>query len=208
MGLDLKQNLLSKAEKLGIYDKVIQHNANYPLPFDNNKFETVFSNTFYWFNDIYKILKEASRICVNNGRIIILLPDVNFKKNLIYNQYLNGHHQWAKLLDRGIYANISKHCYSLDKWKSIFSSLNLVVEEHTSYLSKKFIQIWNIGMRPYSPYLVEMANRLSVEERKKIKKRLIKEITPILKSYIEYEMRIDKNASCFHMFVLKNEKSG
>jgi len=57
-------------------------------------------------------------------------------------------------------------------------------------------------MRPYSPFIIEMANKLRLSDRTKIKKRVISEIFPILRSYLDFEMsRIGKN-NCFHMFVL------
>ena len=58
-------------------------------------------------------------------------------------------------------------------------------------------------MRPYSPFIIEMSNKLNVNERTKIKKKVIKEMFPILRSYLDFEMsKIGKN-NCFHMFVLR-----
>ena len=202
VGLDWKKNLLEKAKKLHIYEKLIPHNANYQLPFKENKFETVFSNTFYWMQDIEHILREAYRITTIKGKIIIFVPDKNFKKSLIYNYYLNKRYLWAKILDRGIYNNINKHCYTFNKWKSIFLRSGFRIENHSNYLSEKFVKLWNIGMRPYSPFLIEMSNKLRLNDRTKIKKRLIKEILPLLRSYVDYEMNQKSTKNCFHMFLL------
>ena len=41
VGLDWKQNLLDKAKKLKLYDQLIKHDLNKPLPFADQSFETV-----------------------------------------------------------------------------------------------------------------------------------------------------------------------
>lgn len=204
VGLDWKENLLKKANEFKLYEKFIQHDSNNPFPFEDEQFETIFSNTFYWINDIEDILKEAKRICAQNGKIVIFVPDKKFKDSLVYNQFLKGGYAWAKILDRGIYNNI-KHCYTLSKWKTIFSKVSLKIELHSNYATENLTKIWSIGMRPYSPFIIEMANKLGLSDRTKIKKRVISEIFPILRSYLDFEMsRIGKN-NCFHMFALTKE---
>ena len=202
VGLDLKQNLLDKANTLHIYEKVIQHNANYKLPFDDKEFQTVFSNIFYWTKNIEKTLIEAKRICTNTGKLIIFVPDEKFKNLLIYNEFLKSGYKWAKILDRGIYKNGAKHCYTFEKWESIFNKIGLKIITHSNFLTQRFIKIWNIGLRPYSPFLIEMSNKLKFNDRTAIKKRVIKEMMPLLKSYIDYEMTKVGQENCFHMFVL------
>ena len=52
-----KKNLLTKANQFNLYEKLIQHDSNKKFPFEDETFETIFSNTFYWLNDIESILK-------------------------------------------------------------------------------------------------------------------------------------------------------
>lgn len=201
VGLDWKKNLLSKAKKLQIYKKLIKHNANQNLPIKDNEFKTVFSNTFYWMNDINHIIRESKRICHKEGKIVILVPDKRFRKSLIYNQYLSNGHLWAKMLDRGIYKN-ARHCYSHKEWKSIFSKAGLKIDKHENYATEQLVKFWSIGLRPYSPFLIEMANNLNTVTRTKIKKKIIKELSPLLDSYINYEIAKVGTKNCFHLFVL------
>ena len=206
IGLDLKQNLLDKAEAFHVYDNLVQHNANFKLPFDDEQFKTIFSNTFYWTKNIEKTLSEAKRICSTSGKLIIFLPDQKFKDLLIYNEFIKNGYKWAKILDRGIYKNVGNHCFTFKKWESLFTKIGLKIEYNSNFLSQRFIKIWNIGLRPYSPFLIEMSNKLKLNERTQIKKRVIKEMMPLLKSYIDYEMsNVGKN-NCFHMFVLSKLK--
>lgn len=204
-GLDWKKNLLNKAKEFKLYEKLILHDSNNPLPFADKKFETIFSNTFYWLNDIENILREARRICNNNGKIVIFVPDKKFKDSLVYNHFLKGGQIWAKILDRGIYKNV-KHCYTLAKWKSIFSKVGLKVGFHSNYATESLTKIWSIGMRPYSPFIIEMSNKLRLFDRTKIKKNLIAEMLPILGSYLNFEMSMVGKNNSFHFFVL-NRKS-
>jgi len=89
VGLDWKKNLLDKAKEFKLYEKLIQHDNNYPLPFEDKKFETIFSNAFYWVNDIEHILKEAKRICNHNGKIVTFVPDKKFKDLLCHIVHLS-----------------------------------------------------------------------------------------------------------------------
>lgn len=204
VGVDWKKNLLTKAKQFNTYDKLIEHDSNNKFPFKDETFETIFSNTFYWLNNIEKILNESKRLVSTNGKIVIFVPDKKFKDSLIYNQFIKDGYEWAKILDRGIFNNI-KHCYTLQKWKSIFSKTGLKIEHHSNYATERLTKIWSIGMRPYSPFIIEMANKLTLDERTKIKKRVISEIFPILHSYLKYEeSKVGKN-NCFHMFVLTKE---
>lgn len=202
LGLDWKNNLLKKAEKLKIYQKLVKHDANNKLPIKENEFKTVFSNTFYWMDDIEHILRESKRICHDDGKIIIFVPDKKFQKSLIFSNYLSQGHIWAKMLDRGISSNI-KHCYTHKEWKTIFSKVGLKIDNHFNYGTEQLVKFWSIGLRPYSPFLIEMGNNLNLKIRTKIKKKLIRDLTPLLKSYVDFEMsQVGKN-NCFHLFVLR-----
>lgn len=201
-GMDWKKNLLDKAENFDLYENLIQHDLNKKFPKFKIKYKTIFSNILYWLKDPSFTLSQISEILDDNGKIILFLPDKKFKNYLIYSEYLNNHQKWAKILDRGIHNNI-QHCYSHKIWKQIFSNCNLKIEKHSTHLSKSFIKFWSIGLRPYSPYLIEMANKISLSEKTKIKKRLITELYPLFRSYIEYELNSKTNSNCFHMYVLK-----
>jgi len=201
VGLDWKKNLLTKANQFNTYEKLIQHDSNKKLPFKDETFKTIFSNTFYWLNNIENIINESKRVSTKTGKIIIFVPDKKFKDSLIYNKFIKEGYAWAKILDRGIFNNI-KHCYTLSKWKSIFSKADLKIEHHSNYATERLTKTWSVGMRPYSPFIIEMSNKLKLSDRTKIKKRVISEIFPILRSYLDYELsKIGKN-NCFHMFVL------
>ena len=201
VGLDWKINLLKKAKKLNFYDKHIQHDLNKPLPFEDNSFATIFSNVYYWVENLPKLLKESNRILKEDGKLILIVPDANFKKWLIYNRYLNRGQKWAKILDRGQYHNM-KHCYSYTKWKKLFLNAGFAIEKHSSYLTKGFLQYCDIASRPYSPYMIEIVNRIPEKVRRYIKLKLIEDFLPIISSYIESTEKSSSKTG-YHLFVLK-----
>ncbi len=204
VGLDWKMNLLKKAEKLNFYEKLVQHDLNKPLPFENESFATIFSNVYYWVEKLPDLLKETNRILMKNGRLILIVPDSNFKKWLIYNRYLKRQQKWAKILDRGQYSNM-KHCYSYKKWNKLFSTAGFVIDYHSSYLSKGFLQYGDIASRPYSPYMIEMANRLPEKDRKEIKSNLINDFMKIMSLYVHSKIN-SRSENGYHLFVLKKHR--
>ena len=171
----------------------------------NNVFDTVFSNVFYWVRDIEPLLMEASRITKTQGKIILILPDSQFKKNLIYNLYKKKGHEWANFLDRGIYQNISKNCFTSQKWEKIFSNCGLAIDTHYNYLSPNLVKLWNLISRPFSPYFIELANQVEPNKRKQIKLRVIKEMKPLLISILKEEIQLVNDKNCFHLFVLNKK---
>lgn len=200
VGIDAKNNLLSQASELKLYDKLLCHDLNKPIPLENQSFKTIFSNVFYWIKNIKQLFHESNRLLTDDGKLVICVPDIKFRENLIYNLFLSHGYKWAKSLDRGIYSNVI-HALPLPKWKKLFNETGFKIEFHQNYLSEKFIQFHNIGLRPYSPYIIEMSNNLSLEKRKEIKTKLILDLSPIIQSYVDYELNLSKN-NCFHLFVL------
>ena len=72
-GLDLKQHLLNKASKLDLYSNLINHDNNNPLPFDDNSFNFIHSNSVYWVPDPEKLLSEILRILKPGGKAVLEL---------------------------------------------------------------------------------------------------------------------------------------
>jgi SAM-dependent methyltransferase len=201
IGIDLKKNLLKKAKKFHFYSKLIPHDFNKKLPFDDSIFTTVFSNTFYWSKNIEQLLHETHRITNDNCKVVLFLPDEKFRKNLIYNKFKKEKHEWARILDRGIYDNV-KHCYSFNKWKTIFKYTGFKISSHSTHLSPLFIKMWSIGTRPYSPFMIEMSNSITSKQRNKIKHRMNTELFSLYKSIFHNELNAIGKQNCFHMFVL------
>ena len=71
VGLDAKPALLRKADRLGLYEELVEHDGNRRLPFDDGRFQTVYCNAAYWIEEIDGFLKELRRILHSDGRVIL-----------------------------------------------------------------------------------------------------------------------------------------
>ncbi|MCL5958548.1 MAG: class I SAM-dependent methyltransferase [Chloroflexi bacterium] len=200
IGLDWKLNSLQKAETLGVYAKTVQHDFNNPLPFADGELMTVFSNAVYWVERVDKLLAEMRRVMAVDGRLLLLLPDESIKRYYIYDLYLKNGWDWAKNLDMGRHSHI-KHHYSSSQWEETFRRAGLRIASHLPYLSHRVIQISEIGLRPLSPVLIKMANRLSPGDRQLIKGEWIEYCYRFIRPLFDSGW-ITEGEPTFHLFEL------
>lgn len=97
VAFDHKINLLKKSSTLGLYKEFKHGDANKSFPFDDERFESLFSNIVYWLDDPLGVLHECARILRPEGRACLMLPDKVFPEFSFYNQlYLKtGDLQWV-----------------------------------------------------------------------------------------------------------------
>ena len=85
VGLDLKQNLLKHASELNLYDSLVEHDANYPLPFADSQFRTIFTNSAHHIDNIEGLFTEFRRVLTDDGQVLLILPNAIFKDYVVYN---------------------------------------------------------------------------------------------------------------------------
>jgi len=209
LGLDHKETLLKKAFSLGCYNNVITCDASNPLTIEDSKYRTVFCNILYWLENHKKVLKEFHRILTDDGKVILLVPNDSFKNYCIYQRLYaetkDSKWAWLKLIDRGRSENI-KLCQSKEKWSTDFEEAGFKVIKHLRYLSKTVVEAWDIGLRPISPLLIEMSNKLSLKDRLDIKKKWIALLMPLIGPLCELNWLTDNEfPPAFHMFVLEKK---
>ncbi|MGF7176664.1 hypothetical protein [Azospirillum doebereinerae] len=101
----------------------------------------------------------------------------------------------------------SPECKTYAEWKEIFSDEGLRIVHHRNYLSKNILEAWDIGLRPISPFLIEMANVLPPEKRLDIKERWVEAMMPLVSPFCLMENSTDEiHPPGFHLFVLKKIK--
>ena len=206
LGIDHKDALLNKALLLGCYNHIKACDANNPLPVKDSIYRTAFCNILYWLENYKATLKEFRRILTDDGKVIITVPNNTFKDYCIYQRLClkTGDSKWAwlHLVDRGRSENI-KLCQSYERWSSDFYEAGFNVVQHRQYLSKTVIEAWDIGLRPISPFLIEMANKLSLKDRLSIKKKWIDRLMPLIEPICELTWFTDSEfPPAFHLFVL------
>jgi SAM-dependent methyltransferase len=182
-GYDHKQALLDKAGLTGLYKKTIAGDANKYLPFETESIATVYSNILYWLEDYPATLREIARVMRQDGQCILQVPSENFRDFSFYQRLFvktkDPRWAWLKLLDRGRSDNI-KNCRSQAEWTKDFEAAGLKVANCTAYLPKLVLEVWDIGLRPISPMLIEMANELTPEKRAEIKAKWVANLLPML----------------------------
>jgi SAM-dependent methyltransferase len=189
VGLDHKQALLDKANLTGLYKETIAGDANRALPFDDASFTTVYSNILYWLEDYPTTLREITRILRPGGRCILQVPSENFRNFSFYQRLFvrtgDPKWEWLKLIDRGRSENI-KNCKSADDWTADFERAGLMVERCSAYMPRLVLEAWDIGLRPISPMLIEMAESLESSRRLEIKEKWVANMLPLLSPLCEH----------------------
>ena len=208
VAFDLKPNLLEKAKKLNFYDETIVGNGNDPLPFSDNRFQTVFSNIVYWLDNPVKVLRELSRITMVGGKVVILVPSDKLSDYSFFNKYYleQGKPEAMKfleLLDFGRLSNNIKISKSGTGWEEVFSQCGLDVAVRRNYISGALARVWDIGLRPFSPFMIQMANKLSPEDRAAVKRRWVEETYEIFSGFLNIQPELESQESpAFFLYVL------
>ena len=172
VGTDLKPALLAKARRLGVYHRLVEHDNNTPLPFDDGAFQTVYTNSAYWVENIAGFLAELRRITRPGGRIILQVKLDSLRRyNLTAHRNLLGD-RFLDIIGRG-----RVECWpsltGRDTWEDRFAAAGLSIESVTPFVTRTHAHVWDIGLRPLAPLLVKMANALTPATRAAIKQEWV-----------------------------------
>ena len=208
VGFDHKKNLLSKASKLSLYKELIEGDANQPLPFEDSRFSTIFSNIVYWLDEPKLVFSEIHRVLKPGGKACLMLPNETFPKFSFYNQfYVRTHNEeWAFLekLDRGRFEENVRQAKSSKEWEELILESGLSISEHVSHLSKTAVQIWDIGLRPLFPVLLKMAANMNEENLVNIKNEWIDALDQFLRPLVKMDGSLLQNEEpAFHCYILE-----
>lgn len=178
---DWKKGLLKKAEKLGCFKETILHDNNkLPLPFEDNEFDFVHSNALYWTNNPIELLKEVRRITNQNSFIVLEYATDKLLSTLFeLKPFLDA--KAFSILNRKRIEEMKglKNSYFDIKNQIIKSGLK-IEDVRLCWPNKIITNFWNIGLRPVSHLMIEMANDLGKNKRVEIKKKWTKIFTEIL----------------------------
>ena len=108
------------------------------------------------------------------------------------------------MLDRGRFSDNIRQAKSLDEWQVIFEQSGLKIERHQPHLSKLTIQVWDIGLRPLFPVLLEMANELTPQKLITLKAKWMQTMMAFIEPLIKIDKAIPENEQpAFHCFELR-----
>lgn len=208
VAFDQKENLLAKARKMNFYRKIVVGNGNEKLPFIDEEFRTIFSNIVYWLADPLKVMRELARITMPGGKLVLFLPSNHLADYSFYNRYYLGKGRpssmkFLELLDMGRLANNIKISRSASGWEDIFGRCGLDVAARHNHISGALVRLWDIGLRPFSPFMIQMANTLSRDERAKIKRRWVDETHRLFEGFLKIQPDLERaEPATFFLFVL------
>jgi SAM-dependent methyltransferase len=195
VGCDWKPNLLEKADSLGLYDELTEHDNNEPLPFDDDKFRTIYSNSVYWIENVDLHLSEIKRVLADDGKAILQLktPAIRDFLNLLRNSYTDElGENLIDTIDRGRSDHYA-HVYHDEGWTERLEDAGLQVVDRRPTATWVHTRMWDIGLRPISPLMIKMANSLSDEQRVMIKEEWIDTWEQMLRPF--YDLDFDLNQS-------------
>lgn len=168
-GLDLKPNLLAKAGRLGLYDRLIRHDNNQPLPLADGAVAGVYCNSAYWVGAIDPFLRELGRITRPVGRIVLHVKLAAMAEYSLepFRRQLGD--RFLEIIGRGRLA-----CWptvaSRREWERRFVSAGLEIVAATPFVTRTHAHLWDVGLRPLAPLLVRMANGLTPATRAAVKR--------------------------------------
>lgn len=172
VGIDWKQNLIDKASALDFYRELYVHDSNEPLPFEDDSFQLVFSNSIYWFQNLENVLREITRVLKPGGTAVLVLKTTAILDYTLdaFSEFLGS--DLLKLIDRGRRESYP-HLQDNSGWQARLTEAGLQVVSVRPQITWLHSHLWDVGLRPISPFLIEMANSLSEEKRLAVKTRWI-----------------------------------
>ena len=208
VGFDHKENLLKKSARLGLYRDLKVGDANRVLPFEDQSFNSLFSNIVYWLDEPQSVVDEIARVLRPGGRACLMLPNQTLPEFSFYNQLYvkTGDPKWSFLekLDRGRFTDNIRQSRSSKEWEDMFASAGLRVAGHANHLSKTVIQIWDIGLRPLFPVLLKMTESIAPEKLNEIKREWLATLHQFLNPIVQMDEKLGQGEEhAFHCYILE-----
>ncbi|MBF0249329.1 MAG: hypothetical protein HQL35_01735 [Alphaproteobacteria bacterium] len=198
LAVDHKENLVNQALAVGSAREIRVHDANVPL--DLSTADMVFSNMLYWLDDPVEVFGWISRNMKPGARLVTVFPNSNYKG---YSRSFKQENLLWTMLNRG---RADENFWSLDP--DAFEALlardtDLKVVEHALYLSRQTLSVVDIGLRPFSPHLIKMANVLGAEKRFEIKTEWCEDLMSMIRELALQELEDGPKDGGFNFYVLQ-----
>jgi len=207
-GTDWKQGLLDKASKANTHKNLILHdNNNIPFPFSDNFFQTIYSNSIYHTAskaNSDKLLSEIYRITKPGGSVgLEVLTPFWFDTLVEMEKYFDE--DAIGIFDRkrrAIMPGRQTHA----EWNEKIKRAGFKIDEAISvYPNKILLDIYNVGLRPIAHLLIQMADNLSLEERRRIKQEWVNIFYRMFKPLLSVNQSYTLDNSPYIYYLLKKE---
>jgi hypothetical protein len=168
-GTDLKPTLLAKAARLDFYDELLQADHNLPLPLEDARYRTIYSNSAYWVTQIDVHLTEIRRLAAPDATVLM-----EIKLDAILDYTFAAHaaalgEPWLRLIGRGRFETWPT-MGDQETWRRRFERAGFLVTAVEPLATRTHARIWDVGLRPIAPLLVRMTQSLEPASRLQIKR--------------------------------------
>jgi len=180
-GLDIRANMIQRAQLLGTFEEVVEANAT-SIPQKDGSLGIIYSNVLRDFegDTLSKILLECSRLLKDGGQLIFSSPTEHYKDFLyFYPRYQQAKKdrrtedaQISQKLDRGR----SEYCVqqiTIDQWSEHLNKVGLKINSYQDFGNKNFTNFWDTGIRPYVPGLLKFLSNIDFELKYLLKKQAV-----------------------------------
>lgn len=172
VGTDWKPNLLTKAGRLNLYDELVVHDNNQPLPFESGSFRAVYCNSAYWIENIDAFLAEMRRIAEPDGTVLLEIKlDSVLRYTLQRHRAVLGD-RFLKIMGRGRAATWPSLA-DRATWEARFARAGLGIKRATPFVTRTHAHLWDVGLRPIAPLVIELANGVAPQTRARVKRRWV-----------------------------------
>ena len=169
VGTDWKDTLLSRARQLDVYRTLLLHDNNHtPLPLPADHFQTIYSNSIYWVQRPAELVNDVKRMLASGGLAVLevmtpyMLDPLNALEPIVGPRATRILNRQRRETMPGL--------RTTKEWSELFGEAGLAIEDiRIVYPSKTTVQMWNVGMRPISHLLIQMAENLEPDQRRRIK---------------------------------------
>src|SRR5581483_10588160 len=166
---------------------------NQPLPFADNEFRTIFSNSVYWIKNLDLHLREIRRVLHPEGQAVLILKTTNVNNYTLDRFAGQLGEDWLKLIERGRKAN-KPSLRDADGWENELRNAGFEIKSRREQVTWLHAHIWDIGLRPLTPVLCEMANQLGDEKRIEVKRHWLEIWERLLAPFNTPEADLGKSA--------------
>ncbi len=185
VGTDLKPNLLAKAGKLDLYGELVVHDNNDRLPFDDGAFQTVYCNAVYWVENVAGLLSEMRRITAAGGRVLLEVKLDSILRFTLERHRLVLGDRFLDIIGRGRSATWPSLA-DRATWEARFADAGLRVRRATPFVTRTHAHLWDVGLRPIAPMLIELANGVTPETRTRVKRRWVELMTELCEPFYAF----------------------
>lgn len=212
LGVSWEPYHLKKAARLGLYKKLALCRLGQGVPGPKQHFATIWGPNLFWnrperFAEVMKSLRES---VTANGRLILIVPDVAQRRYEFWSRHPGISLSYQKELDRGIRQNLLQNAKSDKAWRAFFQKAGWRVCKHEKFLPPLVGWVYQIGLRPLFPNLLQFFMELQKRNRRaflKMKKNWIQSILQNLEPLCDLPKKPGSPVLLWHAYEVRRDRS-